>query len=36
MMTGMTQQGYAEMMAQGGRPIDGNRFKSEWEAKPRG
>ena len=36
MMTGMTQQGYADMMAGGGRPIDGNRFKSEWEAKPRG
>jgi protocatechuate 4,5-dioxygenase alpha chain len=36
MMTGMTQQGYAEMMAQGGRPIDGNRYKTEWEAKERG
>ena len=36
MMTGMTQQGYAEMMAQGGRPIDGNRYKVEWEAKAHG
>lgn len=29
-MTGMTQEEYAEMMIKGGRPIDGNRSKSEW------
>ena len=29
-MTGLTQEQYAEMMLQGGRPIDGNRSKSEW------
>ena len=36
MMTGMTQEGYADMMLHGGRPIDGNRFKSEWETRARG
>ena len=36
MMTGMTQEGYADMMLHGGRPIDGNRFKSEWETRTRG
>ena len=35
-MTGMSQQQYADMMAHGGRPIDGNRYVSEWEAKARG
>ena len=35
-MTGMTQQQYADMMLHGGRSIDGNRYKSEWEDKPRG
>jgi protocatechuate 4,5-dioxygenase, alpha chain len=30
-MTGMTQEQYAEMMLKGGRPIVGNRSKSEWE-----
>jgi protocatechuate 4,5-dioxygenase alpha chain len=35
-MTGMTQQAYADMMLQGGRPVDGNRYKSEWEARARG
>ncbi len=35
-MTGMTQQEYADMMLRGGRPIDGNRYKSEWEARARG
>jgi len=30
-MTGSTQQGYADMMLKGGRPIDGNRHKSEWK-----
>jgi protocatechuate 4,5-dioxygenase, alpha chain len=29
-MTGSTQAEYAEMMLHGGRPIDGNRSKSEW------
>jgi protocatechuate 4,5-dioxygenase alpha chain len=28
-MTGSTQEQYAEMMLKGGRPIDGNRSKSE-------
>lgn len=28
-MTGMTQEQYAEMMLQGGRPIEGNRYKGE-------
>jgi protocatechuate 4,5-dioxygenase alpha chain len=31
LMTGMTQAGYAEMMLHGGRPIEGNRSKSEWD-----
>lgn len=31
MMTGMSQQEYAQMMLNGGRPIEGNRSKSEWE-----
>jgi protocatechuate 4,5-dioxygenase alpha chain len=35
-MTGMTQEQYAEMMAHGGRPPEGNRFKSEWEERSRG
>ena len=30
-MTGMTQEEYAEMMIQGGRSIEGNRYKSEQE-----
>jgi len=29
-MTGSTQQGYAEMMLNGGRSVEGNRSKSEW------
>ena len=28
-MSGMTQEEYREMMVAGGRPIDGNRSKSE-------
>ena len=32
-MTGMTQEGYAEMMLKGGRSADGNRSKAEWENK---
>ena len=35
-MTGMTQQEYADMMLQGGRSPEGNRFKSEWEDRSRG
>jgi len=35
-MTGMTQQQYADMMLHGGRGIDGNRYKSEWESKTHG
>jgi protocatechuate 4,5-dioxygenase, alpha chain len=31
LMTGSTQQGYAEMMLRGGRPIDGNCNESEWK-----
>ena len=30
LMTGKSQAEYAEMMLEGGRPIDGNRSKSEW------
>ncbi|MHA1567410.1 MAG: protocatechuate 4,5-dioxygenase subunit alpha [Alphaproteobacteria bacterium] len=29
-MTGMTADAYRQMMVDGGRPIDGNRSKSEW------
>ncbi len=36
MMTGSTQEGYAEMMLKGGRSPDGNRYKSEWENKKNG
>lgn len=31
LMTGSTQAEYAEMMLKGGRPVDGNRSKSEWQ-----
>ncbi len=30
-MTGVKREEYRDMMLQGGRPIDGNRYKSEWE-----
>jgi protocatechuate 4,5-dioxygenase, alpha chain len=33
LMTGNTQEGYAEMMLKGGRPIEGNRSKSDWKDK---
>jgi protocatechuate 4,5-dioxygenase alpha chain len=33
LMTGMTQEEYAQMMLKGGRPPDGNRSKSEWVNK---
>jgi protocatechuate 4,5-dioxygenase, alpha chain len=29
-MTGMGRDEYRKMMVEGGRPIDGNRYKSEW------
>jgi protocatechuate 4,5-dioxygenase alpha chain len=32
-MTGLTQEQYAQMMLKGGRPVDGNRSKSEWNNK---
>lgn len=32
-MTGLSQEQYAEMMLQGGRPVAGNRSKSEWSKK---
>ena len=35
-MTGSTQEGYADMMIKGGRSPDGNRYKSEWKDKGRG
>ena len=31
LMTGSTQEQYAEMMLAGGRSPDGNRSKSEWK-----
>ena len=31
-MAGMTEEAYRDMMLAGGRPIDGNRYVSEWEA----
>ncbi|HEY3143271.1 MAG TPA: protocatechuate 4,5-dioxygenase subunit alpha [Acidimicrobiales bacterium] len=30
--TGMDRDAFAEMMLQGGRPIEGNRSRSEWES----
>lgn len=32
-MTGMTQEGYADMMLKGGRNVEGNRSRKEWENK---
>jgi protocatechuate 4,5-dioxygenase alpha chain len=32
-MTGSTQQEYADMMLHGGRPVEGNRSKADWEKK---
>ena len=31
-MTGSTQEAYAQMMIAGGRSPDGNRYQSEWDA----
>ena len=33
MMTNMKTEDYREMMVNGGRSIEGNRYKSEWEDK---
>lgn len=33
LMTGMGVEAYREMMLNGGRSIEGNRYKSEWEKK---
>ena len=33
MMSHMSRDAYRQMMVDGGRKIDGNRSKSEWEAK---
>jgi len=30
-MTGNSQEQYAQMMLNGGRPVKGNRYKREWE-----
>ena len=35
-MTGMSCDDYLAMMLHGGRPIEGNRYKSEWENKKNG
>jgi protocatechuate 4,5-dioxygenase alpha chain len=32
-MTGSTQEEYAQMMLNGGRPPEGNRYAAEWEKK---
>jgi protocatechuate 4,5-dioxygenase alpha chain len=32
-MTGSTQEQYAQMMLKGGRPVQGNRSKSEWKSR---
>jgi protocatechuate 4,5-dioxygenase alpha chain len=34
LMTGTTPEAYAQMMREGGRPIEGNRSKSEWTDGP--
>lgn len=31
MMSGVSEEEYVEMMLNGGRPIEGNRSKSEWK-----
>ena len=35
-MTGMSREDYRDMMLHGGRSIEGNRYKSEWENKKNG
>ena len=36
LMTGSTQEEYAQMMLKGGRPVAGNRYRREWEKKAKG
>ncbi len=33
LMTGVSREEYRDMMLNGGRPIEGNRYKSDWENK---
>ncbi|MBV8536457.1 MAG: protocatechuate 4,5-dioxygenase subunit alpha [Alphaproteobacteria bacterium] len=33
LMTGSTPEGYAKMMIEGGRSVNGNRSKSEWKTR---
>ncbi len=33
LMTGVSREDYRDMMLNGGRSIEGNRYKSEWEEK---
>lgn len=35
-MTGLTQEQYAQMMIHGGRPVEHNRYKSEWAGREGG
>ncbi|MGB5707261.1 MAG: protocatechuate 4,5-dioxygenase subunit alpha [Arenicellales bacterium] len=35
-MAGATEEEYRQMMIDGGRPIEGNRSKSEWKKKEEG
>ena len=35
-MCGMSEEAYRDMMLAGGRPIEGNRSKSEWKKEGRG
>ncbi|TAN51192.1 MAG: protocatechuate 4,5-dioxygenase subunit alpha [Betaproteobacteria bacterium] len=32
-MTGLSEEDYRRMMVGGGRPIEGNRYRHEWEKK---
>ncbi|TAK43201.1 MAG: protocatechuate 4,5-dioxygenase subunit alpha [Betaproteobacteria bacterium] len=32
-MTGLSEEDYRKMMVGGGRPIEGNRYRHEWERK---
>ena len=32
-MTGLTEDEYRNLMVSGGRPIEGNRYRHEWEKK---
>lgn len=35
-MTGVSFEEFCEMMDEGGRPVDGNRYTHEWEARSDG